>query len=216
MKAYRTHFRQLGGIHAVADARTLETYRGGWRVTSAAGMLEAASAVIALGPWADDLTTRLGYRLRLGLKRGYHMHYGPQGDTALRHPVLDSEGGYVLAPMARGIRLTTGIEFARRNAPKTPVQLDRAESVARLIFPLGERLDAEAWAGMRPCTVDMKPVIGPAPHHENLWFSFGHAHHGLTLAAASGRLLAEMMTGEDPFLGPDPFRADRPSLHAAV
>jgi D-amino-acid dehydrogenase len=41
----------------------------------------------------------------------------------------------------------------------------------------------------------MKPYIGAAPRHKGLWFNFGHGHQGFTLGAASGRLLAEMMTG---------------------
>ena len=45
----------------------------------------------------------------------------------------------------------------------------------------------------------MLPVIGKAPRHPGLWFDFGHQHHGLTLGPATGRLLAEMMTGETPF-----------------
>src|SRR5215216_2078797 len=123
--------------------------------------------------------------------------------------VVTGRLGYRLAPMARGIRLTTGAEFADRDAPKTPVQLARAEPVARRLFPLGERLDAEPWMGVRPCTPDMLPVIGPAPRHGGLWFAFGHAHHGLTLGPVTGRLLAEMMTGEKPFIDPTPYRADR-------
>jgi D-amino-acid dehydrogenase len=59
--------------------------------------------------------------------------------------VLDHERGYFLAPMRRGIRLTTGAEFARRDAIKTPVQLGRAEPIARDLFPLAERLDTEPW-----------------------------------------------------------------------
>ena len=55
----------------------------------------------------------------------------------------------------------------------------------------------------------MKPVIGRAPHHANLWFALGHAHHGLTLGAVTGRLLAETMTGETPFLNLQPFAAER-------
>jgi D-amino-acid dehydrogenase len=56
---------------------------------------------------------------------------------------------------------------------------------------------------------DMRPIIGPAPRHKGLWFLFGHAHHGLTNAAVSGRLLAEMMTGETPFCDVSGFAADR-------
>jgi D-amino-acid dehydrogenase len=63
--------------------------------------------------------------------------------------------------------------------------------------------------GARPCTPDMKPIIGPAPNHKGLWFAFGHAHHGLTLGPATGRLLAEQMTGETPFLAPEPFSPSR-------
>jgi D-amino-acid dehydrogenase len=111
--------------------------------------------------------------------------------------------------MTRGIRLTTGVELGLRDSPKTPVQLAAVEPFARETFPLGERLDAQPWLGRRPCTPDMMPVIGPAPRHANLWFAFGHAHHGLTLGPVTGRIIAEMMTGETPLVDPRPFRADR-------
>jgi D-amino-acid dehydrogenase len=74
---------------------------------------------------------------------------------------------------------------------------------------LAERLDTEPWMGSRPCTPDMMPVIGPAHRHKNLWFAFGHAHHGLTLGPVTGRLVAEMICGEKPFIDPAPYRADR-------
>jgi glycine/D-amino acid oxidase-like deaminating enzyme len=61
-------------------------------------------------------------------------------------------------------------------------QLDQAERIARQIVPLGRRLDAEPWRGARPCLPDMLPIIGAAPRHRGLWFAFGHAHHGFTLA----------------------------------
>jgi D-amino-acid dehydrogenase len=55
----------------------------------------------------------------------------------------------------------------------------------------------------------MMPVIGRAPREQGLWFAFGHAHHGMTLGPVTGRLVAEMMTGETPFLDPTPYRAER-------
>ncbi|WP_342361570.1 FAD-dependent oxidoreductase [Terrarubrum flagellatum] len=209
---YRKYVETLGGKFLIGDAKTLEANGDGWRVTTQEGAVEAGSAVVALGPWADLVTIKLGYALPLAVKRGYHMHYKAQGNATLNHPMLDVERGYFIAPMARGIRLTTGAEFADRDAPKTPVQLKRAEPIARSLFPLAERVDSEPWMGCRPCTPDMMPVIGPAPKHRNLWFAFGHAHHGLTLGAVTGRLIAEMMTGEAPFVDPNPFRADRPGM----
>jgi D-amino-acid dehydrogenase len=55
----------------------------------------------------------------------------------------------------------------------------------------------------------MMPVIGRAEKHQGLWFAFGHAHHGLTLGPVTGRLIAEMMTGEETLVDTHPFRVDR-------
>jgi D-amino-acid dehydrogenase len=212
VQGYLAYFERLGGKFLIGDARSLQQNGNTWQVLTEEGPIGARSAVVALGPWAATAISKLGYRLRLQVKRGYHMHYATRGEAVLTHPVLDIEPGYLLAPMSRGIRLTTGVEFADTDAPKTPVQLDRAESIARSLFPLSDRLDPEPWMGMRPCTPDMMPVIGRAPLHGNLWFAFGHAHHGLTLGPVTGRLVAEMVTGEEPIVDPTPFRADRVEL----
>ncbi len=207
--AYLRAFERLGGRFLQGNAATLEERNPGWALRTTDGPLEAGAAVIALGPWADVATRALGYDLPLAVKRGYHMHYRAAGQATLNHPMLDTERGYFLAPMRRGIRLTTGAEFALRDAIRTPVQLGRAEPIARDLFPLAERLDAEPWMGARPCTPDMLPVIGPAPRHRNLHFAFGHAHHGLTLAAVTGRLIAEIVCGETTFVDPAPYSAAR-------
>ena len=207
--AYLRHFEELGGRFVQGDAATLEASGAHWRISCVQGALEVNDAVIALGPWADVVTRRLGYELPLAVKRGYHMHYRTARGATLTHPVVDSERGYCLTPMARGIRLTTGAEFAQRDAVRTPVQLARAEPIARSLFPLAERIDDRPWMGARPCTPDMLPVIGPAPRHRGLWFAFGHAHQGFTLGAVTGRLVAEMLTGEHALVDPTPYRADR-------
>jgi D-amino-acid dehydrogenase len=207
--AYLALFERLGGRFVQGNALSLAEEGTGWTLKTSEGNIFSQRAVIALGPWTDVLTRALGYDLPLAVKRGYHMHYRAAGRATLNHPVLDSERGYFLAPMLRGIRLTTGAEFALRDAIRTPVQLGRAEPIARELFPLAERLDTEPWMGARPCTPDMMPVIGGAPRHRNLWFAFGHAHHGLTLGPVTGRMVAEMMTGETAFIDPAPYRAER-------
>ncbi|MDQ0458112.1 NAD(P)/FAD-dependent oxidoreductase [Rhizobium paknamense] len=207
--AYLRYFESLGGRFIKGDAKSLRQHGAGWQVQTETGPVEAGELVVALGPWSDEVTAPLGYRFLLGVKRGYHMHYAPQGNAVLNNWTMDKERGYFLAPMSKGIRLTTGAEFADRDAPKTPVQLARAEAVARTIFPLAERLDAEPWMGARPCTPDMMPVIGRAPRHKGLWFAFGHAHHGLTLGPVTGRLIAEAMCGEKPFLDITAWRPER-------
>lgn len=204
---YADRFIALGGHLAEGDAATLTAVAGGWSVQSQAGPLTARHAVIALGPWAQAASCALGYKLPLFVKRGYHRHY--RGGPGLQLPLLDAESGFVMAPMADGVRVTTGAEFARIGAPATPVQLAKVERAARELIDLPQPVETQPWLGNRPCTVDMKPVIGPAPRHPGLWFNFGHAHQGFTLGPASGRLMAEMIEGTTPFVDPAPYSALR-------
>jgi D-amino-acid dehydrogenase len=208
-KAYAQLFVKQGGHFLTGDARTLEVVSGGWQVQNVEGPIRARDAVIALGPWSDEVLKLFGVRIPLGIKRGYHMHFRALGNATLNAPVLDFEKGYVLAPMSRGIRLTTGAEFAPRDAPATPVQLTKVEPIARSLFPLAERVDEKPWIGARPCLPDMLPMIGPIPGQKGLWADFAHHHLGFTLGPVSGRLLAEMMSGEATFTDPAPYRADR-------
>ena len=208
-RAYAERFTALGGIALTGDARTLHRANPYWRVETAAGPLDAGDVVIALGPWTPDVLGPLGIKLPLAVKRGYHRHFRPQGNAALSRPVLDAENGYVLAPMEQGIRVTTGVEFAARDAAPTPVQLDRLLPAARELFPLGEAVEAQPWLGARPCFPDSRPVISRAPRQRGLWLAYGHGHWGLTLSPATGRLVAEMMTGATPFCDPKPYAADR-------
>jgi D-amino-acid dehydrogenase len=123
--------------------------------------------------------------------------------------VVDAELGYCVAPMEQGLRITTGAEFARRDAPSTPDQFRRLLPGANQLFPLGQPLELSPWLGSRPCFADSRPVIGRAPGQPGLWLAYGHAHWGLTLGPATGRLVAELITGATPFCDPKPYGAER-------
>jgi D-amino-acid dehydrogenase len=205
--AYARLFQRLGGSILRGDARTLAEASSGWSVDTVEGRIEAACTVIALGPWSPDLLQRFGYRIPLVRKRGYHMHY--HGGASLDLPLVDTANGYAMAPMARGLRITTGAELTSPDAPATPVQLAHAEAAARNLLDLGSRAEPEPWHGTRPCTPDMLPVLGRAPRHRGLWMNFGHGHQGFTLGPATGRLLAECMSGETPDISVEPYRPDR-------
>jgi D-amino-acid dehydrogenase len=208
-KSYAELFSKLGGVILKGDALTLHRSGDNWRVDTDEGPVDAKEAIVALGPWAPDVMGPLGIRLPLKWKRGYHRHYKSRGNAGLTRPIVDTEVGYCLAPMEQGIRLTTGAEFADRDDAPTPVQFDRVLPAARELYPLGDGIDAQPWMGSRPCFSDSRPVIGRAPGQPGLWLDYGHAHWGLTLGPATGRLLAEMMTGATPFCDPAPFSAER-------
>ena len=201
--AYAELFERKGGVLLRGDARSLQQTATGWSVETERGRVDAQAAVVALGPWSPDLLGRFGYRIPLVRKRGYHMHYS--GGASLDLPLVDKGGGYAMGPMAKGIRITSGAELTGPDAPATPVQLDRAEASARELIDLGRRAEPEPWFGTRPCTPDMLPVLGAAAQHRGLWMNFGHGHQGFTLGPATGRLLAELMSGETPAIDPAPY-----------
>jgi D-amino-acid dehydrogenase len=208
-QSYAALFVKRGGRMETGDALSLEPAGTGWMVKTASGRLAARDVVIALGPWSNELARRFGLHVPFFVKRGYHMHYEAQGNKSLTRPVLDLERGYLVTPMTRGLRLTTGAEFARADDRPSSAQLDRVEPFARELFPIGARKEPKPWLGRRPCLPDMRPIIGPFPGRPGLWLDFGHHHLGLTLGPVTGRLLADLMTGEPPVVDPAPFRAER-------
>lgn len=202
-------FVSRGGRMTTGDAKTLTATNSGWTVQADTGNITAKNAVVALGPWSDTVFKPLGYKIPFAVKRGYHMNYQYAEKGRLNIPVIDADNGFVLSPMQSGTRLTTGIEFALRDDAPSPKQFAQVEPVARNMLPMGDRQLDQPWMGSRPCTADMRPVIGPAHRHKGLWFAFGHAHHGLTLGPVTGRLIAEMMTKEKPIANPTPFSVAR-------
>ncbi|MGC9238802.1 MAG: NAD(P)/FAD-dependent oxidoreductase [Acidithiobacillus sp.] len=208
--AYLDYFLAQGGEFRTFAAQGLAPEGQGWRLRGEREHLHGERLVLTLGAWTPDLTRGLGWHPSVFVKRGYHMHYAQSAPNELTTPLLDADAGYVLAPMRQGLRLTTGAEFAPRDAPPSPIALDRAEVAARQIFPsLGARLDPTPWLGQRPCTSDMLPIIGAFPGRNGLWLNFGHCHQGLTLGPTTGRLLAQLMGGEAPFTDPTPYAPAR-------
>ena len=208
VKRYAELFVRRGGRLLVGDAAGLCPSAGLWTVKTEELEVQARNVVIALGPQSASLARRFGHSLPLLMKRGYHRHYR-MDDAMPFHAVADQERGFVMSPMTRGLRLTTGVEFAGPDAPPNPRQLKHAEAEAALLLPLGAPIEETPWIGVRPCPPDMRPIIGPASGTKGLWFNFGHAHHGLTIGPATGRLLAEMLMGKETFADPTPYRPER-------
>ena len=191
-------FEARGGKLFRGDATRLHHGRRDWALETDAETLSGRDVVVALGSASRALTSRFGYRIPLAEKRGYHQMYAyPEGER-LRLPVGNPSAGWAVVPLEDGLRLGTGVEFTRRNAPPSYIQIEKAEASARAFVRLGERLTERPWMGIRPFMPDLLPVIGPAPRHRGLWFAFGHAHHGFTLGPGTGRLLAEWIAEGAP------------------
>jgi D-amino-acid dehydrogenase len=212
VEAYAQLFRARGGrIRQALVERIERSQADAWRVAEEGGTVhEVARVVLALGPWTREFAKKtLGLRVPMAFERGYHMHYGAASGASLQRPVYDTGGGYVLSPMEQGLRLTTGVQLAARDAPRNLVQLDLAERAAREAFPLDQRLEAQPWMGSRPTLPDSRPIIGECPGHAGLWLAFGHQHIGFSTGPGTATLLGAMMAGEPCAFDPAPFRAAR-------
>jgi len=207
-KAYARAFVGAGGEIRRSDIRSIAPEGDGWRVFSADGEIAARHVVVALGPWSAELLRPLGYRVPLATERGYHQEFKPNPQRALRRPIHDSDGSFLMTPMEAGIRITTGVQLTARDAPSSFAQLEAVVPLARSVAEFGEAV-GEPWRGARPTLPDSLPMIGPAPRHRGLWLAFGHQHIGFTTGPATGAAIAAMITGTQPPFDAAPFAPSR-------
>lgn len=209
VKAYAKNFEEMQGTIKESDVKEIVKEGEGWKIITDKETYHSDKLVIAAGPWSNDLIKPLGYNLPLFPMRGYHQHFKVTDKNTIHHSMFDMDKGFVMGPMQQGIRITTGAEMTTMNAPKNFGQLQTVLKFARKILPLDDAVESEAWAGSRPCMPDMKPVIGPAPKHDKLWFAFGHSHQGFTLGPMTGRIVEEMIHDKPLLVDITPFSAQR-------
>jgi len=173
--------------------------RDGNRVTSVQTTdqtLFAKAVVIAAGRASGELTRLLGFNAPLVAERGYHVMLSPD-NVRFDLPVSPAERGFFITPMEEGLRVAGTVELA---APHQPPSWHRADLLVRHlkdIFPGVGGAEQSRWIGERPSLPDFRPAIGRAPRLANVYCGYGHQHVGLTLATATGRLIARQMMGED-------------------
>jgi D-amino-acid dehydrogenase len=151
--------------------------------------------VIAAGRASGELTRLLGFNAPLVAERGYHVMLAPD-NVRFDLPVSPAERGFFITPMEEGLRVAGTVELA---APHQPPSWARADLLLRHlkdIFPGVGGAERSRWIGERPSLPDFRPAIGRAPRLGNVWCAYGHQHVGLTLATATGRLIARQMAGE--------------------
>ena len=74
---------------------------------------------------------------------------------------------------------------------------------------LGSSKAIEAWAGLRPVTPDLLPMIGPDPKHTSLIYACGHSRNGVLMAPLTGDIIADLVTESPLSCDLSQFRPDR-------
>jgi len=185
--------RQGGGQVLRADVGSIDN-RG---ITTSLGRLDADQTVLAAGAWSPRFGAALGLRLPVVSERGYHCMLAP-GSSPVRMPLLLVERKMAVTPMVQGVRMASVAEFT---APDARADHDRAARVFGQLGDWVQGLDAtpvSRWVGPRPSTPDSRPVLGRAPGAPNVLLACGHGHLGLTLAALTGEVIADLARGRTP------------------
>lgn len=189
----------------VADGGTVQRgrvrgfRRDGDRVTAVQlteAELPAKAVVIAAGRASGELTRLLGFNAPLVAERGYHVMLAPD-NLRFDLPVSPPDRGLFFTPMADGLRLAGTVELAAPHQPPSWHRADLLIKHLKAIFPGVGGEERSRWIGERPTLPDYRPAIGRAPRLANVYCGYGHQHLGLTLATATGRLIARQMDGED-------------------
>ena len=126
----------------------------------------------------------------------------------LSRPVIFLNRGFGITPMEQGLRVVGTVEFGGLDNPLSKKRILNLVNSAKYLFPeLTEHYDE--WLGFRPSLPDFLPVMGPSKNFKNLFYAFGHHHLGWTLGAISGKIVAEMIAGEDTNLDLTPYSSLR-------
>lgn len=202
-------FRELGGtvIEAEAIAFAVDDERAGV-ILDGNRRVEFATLVIAAGAWSGRLTKKLGLSVPLESERGYHIEFIEPSFT-LAHPTLMVSGKFIATPMDGRLRCAGVVEFAGLDAPSNKAPLDFIMQKVQETFPGMQWQDTRTWLGHRPTLTDSLPIIGRMENHRNVILAFGHHHVGMTSGARTGRIVADLIAGNDPGLDLAPYRADR-------
>ncbi len=206
---FAEHFVAKGGRIVRAEARDIEFSEGLPRtVVTSNGNLEGELIVLAAGAWSRDMARRLGSSVLLEAERGYHIML-PKPPVMPKRFITFADRKFAILPHQDGLRVTTGVEYAKVDAPPDYRRIRgmlpfAGESIRDL------ELDEQSiWLGRRPTLPNSVPVIGRSPKYRNVLLAFGHSHLGLTMGPATGQIIADLAAGRDPGLDLSPYRPDR-------
>jgi glycine oxidase len=175
--------------------------------------VEADVIVLAAGAWSGEVRGLEQDRIRFYPVRGQIICFDAR--PGLLGPSLFSGGG-ILVPRRDG-RVIAGSVFeeAGFNKSVTMEAMEVILSAVRALAPsLGVIPFREAWAGLRPATDDLLPVIGPSPTMPNVIYASGHFRSGILLSALTGEIVADLVKGRTPGvemkpIAPARFRAGK-------
>jgi len=178
--------------------------RSGSRVSSVKSgdrVFEGEKFVIAGGAWTSALLRPLGLRLPLQAGKGYSLTLEDPPELP-RLCSIFAEAKVAITPMGESLRFAGTMEVCGNDLSINPKRVNGIIKSVPRYFPKISESDfegVEPWAGLRPVSPDGLPYLGAVDGLENVHAATGHAMMGLSLGPVTGRLLADLLTGSEPF-----------------
>lgn len=204
------NFTALGGTVEQGEVVGFERNEGG---VSALRLkdgrrIEADRLVLAAGAFTARLSALLDEPMPLETERGYHTQIMAPG-ISMRHSIIWPARAFMVTPTAGGIRIGGTVEMAGLDAPPDYRRARILVKRAKEALPGLKAEQTSEWMGHRPALPDTVPVMGPSAKWRNVLYATGHGHLGLTYAATTARLIADLITGVKPPVDMAPYRVDR-------
>jgi D-amino-acid dehydrogenase len=198
-----------GAMLRKAEVEALRPMGGGVTVEFADGTtLTANKVVVASGAWSRALTAPLGDLIPLDTERGYNTTL-PPGAFDLKRQLVFPGHGFVVTPLSTGVRIGGAVEFGGLDLPPNFKRSEAMLKKAAMFLPGLKTEGGHQWMGFRPSLPDSLPAIGRSRPSLHILYAFGHGHLGLTQSAATGKLIADLVTGAPPSLDLTPFSPQR-------
>jgi D-hydroxyproline dehydrogenase subunit beta len=192
-------------------------------VVTSHGSISASTVVNAAGTWGGDVAAMAGARIPIMPRRGFLLVTEPL-PRVIRHKVYDAEYVANVGSSAEGLEISTVVEGTASGPVLIGASRDRVGFEASISWPVLSSLARQAvklfpflagvralraYRGFRPYCPDHLPVIGPDPRAPGLVHACGHEGAGIGLAPATGRLIAQAVTGSVSDLPLAEFAPDR-------
>lgn len=208
-QAIWSHAERSGARFLKAEVAGVKRSEGAARVQLADGnIIDAAHLVIMAGAWSGNLAAALGDVLPLDTERGYNTTL-PADSFDVKRQLTFPGHGFVITPLSTGLRVGGAVEFGGLKLPPNYARSQAMLKKASMFLPGLKTQGGRQWMGYRPSMPDSLPVIGRASEGGNVYYGFGHGHLGLTQAAATGRIIRDLILQEKPAIDIEPFKPQR-------
>ena len=179
------------------------------RAKTSQGEIEADAFVVATGAWTPLLNQHLGCKIPIQPGKGYSMTMA-RPTRCPTIPLIFEEHRVAVTPWPSGYRLGSIMEFAGYDESINPQRMEmlRAGASHYLYEPTADPV-VEQWFGWRPMTPDSLPIIDRSPAIENVFIAAGHNMIGVSMATATGKLVAEMLNGQPTHIPLEPMSIKR-------